>query len=1508
MSVPTFITLGNHPAISPDGTKLAFSRFSETDLGADGTGTNQLFVANIDGTGEVCISSSIPTTHVGMAHWHPSGDWLIVSREMTVGYAGLHANAAPGKGIFVNIWAVRPDGTDWTQLTTYATTRDGSPMHSPIGALQCRFNPDGSKLAWTRKVGTDANLPFAYWDIAVAAFDIVDGVPTLDAPDTYTPGSGTFYEVYQWYSNGVDLLIGTDAGSTMIETCIFDLSDETLTYITGPDREWDEWSFLSPDDTRVVVTTTRNQPVQYNGQQFWETLFTDLWVMDAAPYGSNWERLTYFNDPDHWMYYPRPGGTVVRVLAAQWHPNGTLLFHTNTNVGPVQDFAGSEVWLITGVTGAYTGKTVQSVLNTADDTFLVNIAPTTNFSTSPLLAIGDVSGVGSGAYRSILRFDLGSIPATAVVVSASLQLYEYDAYDTASAGEWSASIWRLLKEWTGSQVTWNNRNTDSQWATAGAGSLGKDVASDPVDSITLDGVAALDFVSWSGQGLVELVQGWIDGTYENCGVVVTALNAENKGAAPVAGNLFRSADYAATAYRPRLVVWYETAESRDMSSLLIQELLAAPKFGFKLRFESVDENGGATDITSRVYGPAGIWYGERAASVYGWSIGLSGHNYDRVLLAARRKIKVYRQFTTIVDAELLWFEGYIQPGEVSVDWNTQRWNLSVVDIVTYLSNRRAPIWTLGELNVATEASVTVDSFTTPEAIADEGEFIGYPDLSGDRSVDGDMGSLWISGKAPALETIPLDNTVNDIVVAEVYHPGFGLNKQEYQWIELSTRGTFTGTGVRLMTRYGILDLPNLEFGEPFGPDYVPYNPADPQSLGLKARYAILTFDASKFTSLFGNVTHAPVYEWKNENIDFGFNLDGLGDYIALGGASYDGAPPETGSNHWTTMYVEDGSAMGTIFDNGTVSASPSAPREYIEVTFPTASWAANELEGWFVQTDYNTAGGIPLYNRQRKIVSNTATSGNVTRIYVQGGWTLYPAPYDYVPIIGHEARITPFPYANTGLGIETWPQGDRVPGPGAGNSNRHVTHLRWWAEGNWVLDETPQPGWSSVPPNATLWSWIDVQPNDMAYALASPLDDGETDVYLSGTDGLLPVGYAYVGVLGPFAYSDKTTEKITLIDPWYSGFVPQGTAVFQSMSGAAERRWPVSKVRVKRRSIYVDDSQGEIRSIDNLRVFASNLDTPRYPDEENWRDDWINNGNAIWGIGPGNKLPIITFNLPPGGANYLGEDGFLRVRHYLFGIRAMSDESNGRINEIDILPPPEVVSGSVTNLTVAGFFKSILTVMGVAENNVQYGDGSTEFIGSLSTDNSSYVAVLSDLAVRTGQVVWPGPKEGKVRVSYNPNWPTSVALAPYAWLDKSNIRTSRLRQRDDGSISQVLVTTRDAEGNVGYGEFPPLPRNTGEIYVEPKIFHAPAEKAQDIARWLYWSMISDVVEVTTVGPAPWARPGEYRVELDWYTPTGVDLIGSYVIRSLQHTIGFGDGTEPRSWVSTLELARLINTS
>ena len=1511
MTAPTYLLDGIWGEISPDGTKIAYSRFSDTDLGADGTGTFQLFVADIDGSNELCLSSSFLTTHCGMASWHPSGEWLVVSREMTVGYDGVHENAHPGKGIFVNLWAVRPDGADWTQLTDYATTRDGSPMHSPIGALQARFNNSGSKLAWTTKIGTDAALPFAYWNVVYTSFDLPGDVPTIDVETDVTPSDGTFFEVWDWSDDGETLVIATDVGSypLWMNAALLNISTSALTLLTGPNKEWDEQSFLSPDETRVAVTTTRGQDVAYDPiGDWWGTLNNDIWIVDALRFGTNAERLTFFNDPTHAMYFPRADGITVRATANQWLPDGTLLINVVMNDGEDQLHSSAQLWIMQGVTGAQVSKKKQVVLTPTADSMIIDATSSTNYGSNTTVAIGDSTPSASSKYRTAIKFDTSSIGADAYIVSAKLQLYEYSAYDTTGIGPWDAEVYRSLKDWSGAEITWDIRKTGSKWATSGATAEDKDIDPDPIDSISLDGVAETGFVEWSGEGVLDLVRKWVDGTYTNNGLVIAAPSVESIGTTPMAANLFRSSDYAYQEFVPRLVIEYYEEDPDLYPTYSIQDLLAAPRTGFKLRFESISSTGFVTDITSRVTSVDSIWYGERSASVFGWAVSISGHQYDRVLLAVGTRIKMYRSFTidsVSYDDELLWFEGYIQPGQISADWQTETWSLSFVDILTYLSNRRAPIFALGELNIATNANTTTDSNTVPEAVADENEFIGYPTLEGANAVDGDMGSLWISAKAPTVTAVPVwyGFPTNEIRLSpnEVYNPGFGLDKQFYQWVEVSAPHNYNDAPIRIQTRYGVVEFLDISLGAPFGGS----------GIDQKARFAILCYDAMRFSELFGSVAHAPVYEWRNSGLNFGFNLDNQGDWFAINGLESE--PGGDGAHDWITMYVEDGPAIGDA-EYGTLISHDGPPSwEWVNVGLGATVFAEDYFKGWFVQLNRG-AGGTQNYNKQRKILRSDATDGSShTRLWVEDSWRPYDYPRDYRPTDGDSVRVTPYPFANdSGYGNLVWPLGEKTPVPSAGNSNRTSLHLFWRGTGSWEEDESPKPGWSGIPPDASLWSWIDVAPEDMSFALSSPLDDGETDVYLSGTDGLLPAGEVYIGTLGPFEYTDKGTETLTLIDPWEDGFVPQGTSVFQSLSGTAESRWPIKSIRVKRRPIptennYNGDPDG-IRTIDNIRIFASNLDSPRFPDEENWRQDWIS-GNQLWGAGPGNTNTTITFNIANIGPTYLGEDGFLRARHYLFGIKSMSDQTNGRINEIDILPPDTVVSGSSTNMTVAGFFKYILTVMGVDPTKVQYGNGSTEPIGSLSTDNSSFLSVLSDLAVRTGQVLWAGPKEDKVRISYNPNWPTSFTMEPFAYLDRTNVRNLILRQFDDRTVSQVIVTTRDSEGNVGYGEYPPLPRDDGEIFVDPVVYHAPAEKAQQIARWKYWDMIAPTVSCATVGPAPWARPGEYRTEVsDWTTSTGVNPNGSYVIKSLEHRplLGDGQGT-PRSFATTLEMKRLINT-
>lgn len=1522
MAIPLKITNGIWGEFSPDGTKLAFSRFSTTDLGADGTGTFQLYVADADGSNETCISSSIPTTHVGMASWHASGDWLVVSREMDVGYDGLHFNAHPGKGIFVNLWAVRPDGTDWTQLTDYATTRDGSPMHSPIGALQARFNDSGDKLAWTRKIGTDVSLPFAYWDIAIAEFSLPGDVPTLSSETNTTPGSATFYEVWGWTHDGTKLVIATDVYSVplYLNVCLLAISGGTIEMITGPNRDWDEQSFISPDGTRIAVTTTRGQTVPYDPiGDWWGTINNDIWIMDADAYGTNAERLTYLNDPDHWMYYQRADGITVRATANQWTLDGKLLINVVQNLGDTQYHELAELWVIEDLDGAQTTITTEVVLPASADAFITNITPTTNYGSNVLLVDGDSSAVASAKYRTAMKFDLSSIPAGSEIVSASLRLYEHTAYNTLGVSAWDVELFKLLVDWNEAQITWNVRQTGVSWSTAGASEDGKDIDATPFDTLTLDGVAQSGFVEWSGVGLLELVQAWVDGSTDNYGFMLAALDAESMGVAARVANLFHSSEATVSWLAPRLVVTYYEQDAHEASASDYLDLLDASNYGFTLRFESVDPDTLATtDITNTLSVQVdSFWYGERQDGIYGWSVGLSGTNYDRVLISSGNIINIYRRFTidsVPVDDELLWFQGYVMPGEISVDYAFAKWSVSVVDILTYLSVRQAPVFAIGQLNVAEGASVVADSEADPRDMSDEGEFIGLPPLSADQAVDGDLSTLWISGKAPASVDVPIDQSYYLPFVSEVFTPGFGLDRQLYQWIEICVRGgweddtwyTWFPHRLRIMTRYGICDIPDFRFGEPYGPETDPNHPTDTQM-----RFALIGYNQGRFEQLFGAPpSHAPFYQTPySSSLDWGFNLDGNGDYIALHAYLDDPAMPiREGHQHWVTMYVEAGSNIGDV-DTGTVDAVSFSPGQdhYLDLSSTGNSYAENELANWFIQVEVLDGRGNA--NHQRMISRNDATDAGVTRVYVSEPWFAY---YGFAPQVGDSARLTPYPSAtpweapNELLG-PMWPLGDTVPPPENGASNRNAVTGIFNGAGSWYEDETPQPGWSGIAQDATLWPWIRVSPQEMSFALTSPLDDAETIIYLGGTDGLTETGSVFIGGVGPLEYVAKGVSTLTLADAWSGGTVPIGTLVYQANGTAIQPYWPIKTIRTKRRQVLTTVSNflgsDPWRTIRSLRIFFSNMDSPRDPGaDEDWRDDWI-----IPDLGFNNNTQFInTWNLPDT-APWLDEDGYLRVKHILFAIKWMSDESNGRINEIELIPGADTITGSSANLTVAGFFRYVLETMGIEAANIQTGNASTEYLGSFSTDTSKYVDVLSDLALRTGQVVWPGPKEYRVRISHNPNWPGAPATAPYAYLSFSNLLSVKLKETDNRSISQVVVTLRDQDGNTAIGQFPPLPRSDGEVYIDRQIYYAPLDKANDVARAIYWKMVSDKVEVVTKGPAPWARPGEYTVVLDWTTATGIDLYGTYVIKSVQHTINFGgSGILPRQFVTTLELERLLS--
>lgn len=568
MADPVFLLNGLWAEISPDGTKIAFSRFSTTDLGADGTGTFQLWVADSDGTDEVCISASIPTKHVGMACWHPSGDWLIVTREMA-SYTGLHFNAHPGKGVFVNLWAVTPDGVTWHQLTDYATAAVGSPYFAePIGALQAKFNSSGTKIAWSRKIGVDPEVPtgFAYWDLVIADWVETLGVPSLENQQVFTPGyvGTTFYEVWDWKNDDSEMILATDSNTAAVymDTQLWRPGFASISNVSGPNLQWDEQAFYSPDESRIALMSSYQQLVPFDAYNLWDTWYSDIWTVDAVPGAQRIQRLTYFNEPGHDMYFARDPGVVVRAIPCQWRDDGTMLIQLVTNTGSTQHHEDSQIWVMV-TDGAYVEMPTEITLtlqSDIDDTHIVYVAPTTNYDTSELMAVGDTSAAASLASRILLRFNgIEQIPYNATIKKVTLSLYEAAAYDTVSAGSWQIDVYRVLKDWEASEATWNKATSATSWTTPGAG---QDVSATPSASLKVDGIAAAGFVHWSSLALRDDVVDMVRGK-GNFGWAIAATDVEFAGVAGLSGNIFASSDNSIPNYRPRLVIVYELVREID---------------------------------------------------------------------------------------------------------------------------------------------------------------------------------------------------------------------------------------------------------------------------------------------------------------------------------------------------------------------------------------------------------------------------------------------------------------------------------------------------------------------------------------------------------------------------------------------------------------------------------------------------------------------------------------------------------------------------------------------------------------------------------------------------------------------------------------------------------------------------------------------------------------------------------------------------------------------------------
>ncbi len=142
-----------------------------------------------------------------------------------------------------------------------------------------------------------------------------------------------------------------------------------------------------------------------------------------------------------------------------------------------------------------------STLYSIGDACIMQGRATMNFGSATDMWVGydDALNPDGQIVRSMIQFNVSNIPSSVAISSAVLRAYKYDSYDYA--GNWrTITTFRITSPWSESAVTWNTRPSYS----------------------TAYGSAYVphDVEGWHSFDVTSLVQGWINGSIPNYGVML----------------------------------------------------------------------------------------------------------------------------------------------------------------------------------------------------------------------------------------------------------------------------------------------------------------------------------------------------------------------------------------------------------------------------------------------------------------------------------------------------------------------------------------------------------------------------------------------------------------------------------------------------------------------------------------------------------------------------------------------------------------------------------------------------------------------------------------------------------------------------------------------------------------------------------------------------------------------------------------------------------------------------
>ncbi len=318
---------------SPDGTLIAYDA-------PDPQGYAQLRLITPDGMHSTCLTCGNPAAptplHIGNPAWHTSMKWLVVQgvtkdffERFPIGDEAYRRTiTSVGVGIGNELWAMTPDGHQFTQLTDV-----WSQAGLQGGVLHPHFSHSGGTLAWSQRLVNIQGDPTGEWAIMLADFLTSGGVPRLANIRQFQPlqGRQRLYETHS-FSKDDRLLLFTSNSAEQDEygydIYTLDLESGQAARLTDTPKQWDEHAHYSPNGEWIYWISSMNAGASA------QRLKTEVWRMRAD--GSDQQQVTFFNSPGAAMFTPTPYGLIPADLS--WAPDGKRLAVEVITGGDVTSF------------------------------------------------------------------------------------------------------------------------------------------------------------------------------------------------------------------------------------------------------------------------------------------------------------------------------------------------------------------------------------------------------------------------------------------------------------------------------------------------------------------------------------------------------------------------------------------------------------------------------------------------------------------------------------------------------------------------------------------------------------------------------------------------------------------------------------------------------------------------------------------------------------------------------------------------------------------------------------------------------------------------------------------------------------------------------------------------------------------------------------------------------------------------------------------------------------------